>query len=412
MSTPFTAEFFSHNRQALRKLIKSDALVVITAHGLVQRGGDTTYPFHQDSNFWYVTGIDEPDVILVMDGDHEYLITTGRDEIHQRFEGAIEPDALRRASGIQDVYDSFNGWKRLRTSLRQKKKVATVLAPPEYIDGWNMFTNPARRRLAQRLRRTQSGLEYIDLRPTLARMRQIKQEPELTAIQQAVDITVETLQTVLHPQKWPSYHYEYEVEGDLIGGYRHAGAESLAFAPIIAGGIRACTFHNTTNQSRLEPHELVVIDTGAEASHYNADISRTVAYGTPTDRQRAVFDTVLDTQQYAINLLKPGITFKEWDRQWRSYTGKKLIELGLITVADEASIAKHYPHYSHFLGLDAHDAGDYSRPFEPGMVLTCEPGIYIPEESIGVRIEDDILITRDGCKVLSDKLPRTLTANA
>jgi Xaa-Pro aminopeptidase len=108
-------------------------------------------------------------------------------------------------------------------------------------------------------------------------------------------------------------------------------------------------------------------------------------------------------------LLKPGINFKEWDENWRQYTGKKLIELGLITTADETSIAKYYPHYSHFLGLDVHDAGDYSRAFEPGMVLTCEPGIYIPEEAIGVRIEDDVLITENGCKVLSGKLPRTLT---
>jgi Xaa-Pro aminopeptidase len=406
----FTSDFFVNNRQKLRQSGEVNLPIVIAANGVQQRNADNTYPFKQDSSFWYLTGLTEPDLVLVMTDSEEYLIMPQRSEIHGRFEGIIDPEELRRVSGISDIYDTISGWRELRIILRQKKCVSTLLPSPAYIESWGMYTNPARQRLVRRLKGIQTGLQITDIRMVVARMRQVKQAPELIAIQKAIDITVETMQTVLSPKQWASYQYEYEVEADLLGGYRRRGAESLAFTPIVGGGIRACTFHHMKNDSPLMPSELVVIDTGAEVNQYAADITRTVVNGEPTDRQRAVFDAVRDAQEYAINLLKPGINFREWDDDWRKYVGKKLIDLGLITSADEVSIAKYYPHYSHFLGLDVHDAGDYGRVFEPGMVLTCEPGIYIPEEAIGVRIEDDILITENGCKVLSSKLPRTLTS--
>lgn len=408
MHESFTAGFFAGNRQNVRKNLPADASVVLTANGLLQRNADNTFPFRQDSSFWYLTGLSEPDILLVMDKDEDYLIVPGRSAIRERFDGSVDHTELLRISGVAAVYDEVSGWQRLRAAARSSKRVATLLASPPYISGFGMHTNPARKRLIRRLKGVQSGLEMIDIRPRLAELRMIKQKPELAAIQQAIDVTLDTMADVLRPEQWQKYTYEYEVEGDLIGGYRRAGAESLAFTPIVAGGIRACTFHNVANQSRLTPHELVVIDTGAEVGQYAADITRTVAFGTPTDRQRAVFDAVLEAQQYGIGLLKPGLTFREWDEKVRSFVGQKLIGLKLIETADAESIARYYPHYSHFLGLDVHDVGDYSKAFAAGMVLTCEPGIYIPEESVGVRIEDDILITESGHKVLSSALPSVL----
>lgn len=408
MQDMFTSEFFIQNRKRLRKEFTQDISIAFTANGLLQRNGDNTFPFRQESSFWYFSGIDEPDVVLVMDPRGDYLIVPGRSSIRERFDGALDYEALQARSGVDEVLNERDGWRRLKESLHGNKKIATLLAAPPYIAGYGMYVNPARQRFIRRLKRTEPTLEITDIRTQVTEMRMVKQPQELKAIQRAIDITSQTLQTVLEPGKWSSYKHEYEVEADLIAGYRRSGAESISFSPIVAGGIRACTFHNVINQSELTAHELVVIDTGVEVSHYASDITRTVAYGEPTDRQRAVFDAVLDAQNYGIGLLKPGLTFREWDQQVRAYVGQKLIELKLIQTPDAASIARYYPHYSHFMGLDVHDVGNYAKPFEAGMVLTCEPGIYVVEEAIGVRIEDDILITENGHQVLSAELPRQL----
>ena len=157
----------------------------------------------------------------------------------------------------------------------------------------------------------------------------------------------------------------------------------------------------------------MVIDIGASYGNYCADITRTVALtGKASRRQQQVHEAVCEAQDYAYSLLKPGVIFAEYEKLMEAFVGEKLRELGLIKSISRDSVRQFFPHAtSHFLGLDAHDAGDYAHPLEPGVVITVEPGIYIPAEGIGVRIEDDIVITKDGCDVLSKKLPRDLLVN-
>jgi Xaa-Pro aminopeptidase len=168
--------------------------------------------------------------------------------------------------------------------------------------------------------------------------------------------------------------------------------------------------HYITNQAPLSADELVVLEVGAEVEHYSADIARTVSMSTPSRRQQVIHETVLEVQEFARNLLKPGTLLREYEDEVAVFMGEKLRELGLIKTISDENVRMYFPHRtSHFLGLNTHDVGDYDRPIEPGVVLTVEPGIYIPEEGIGVRIEDDVLITSHGNKILSNKLPRALS---
>lgn len=188
------------------------------------------------------------------------------------------------------------------------------------------------------------------------------------------------------------------------------GATGHAFEPIVAGGKRACTLHNVSNNAPLRSGELIVCDVGAEVSHYAADLTRTVSRGKATQRQKDVHQAVGEVQSFALGLLRPGTRMQTYENKVAKYLGGQLKQLGLITSLKTDDIRKYYPHAtSHFMGLNVHDVGDYSLPLKPNTVLTCEPGIYIPAEGIGVRIEDDVLITSGGNQVLSAAAVNAIT---
>jgi Xaa-Pro aminopeptidase len=409
MESRFSSEFFANNRRRLRELFTGKAPIVMTANGLLQRGADSTYAFAQDANFWYLTGIDEPDIVLVMDKDKEYLIVPSRSASREAFDGAVANEPLAHRSGIKTVLDDKEGWARLGGRLKKVKHAATLAVLPPYVEQYGMYTNPARAALVAKLQSYNGQLELLDLHQHLTRMRMLKQPEELAAMQAAIDITISTMKEVLRPARLAKYEYEYEIEADLGRGFRKRGADGHSFEPIVAGGKRACTLHNVANNTALAADELVIVDTGAEVEHYAADITRTISLRKPSRRQRAVHEAVSDVQGFALSLLAPGIVLKDYEQQVQHYMGEKLRELGLIKTINRDTIREFYPHgTSHFIGLNVHDAGEYDRPLEPGVVISCEPGIYIPAEGIGVRIEDDVLITADGNKVLSGKLPRAL----
>lgn len=410
MSEFFTSQFFAANRQKLRQLFTGTAPIVVTANGLLQRSGDSAFPFQQDANFWYLTGIDEPDILLVMDKDKEYLIVPVREETREAFDGRIDEQELTRRSGIELVYDDHEGWRQLGGRLKRVRHVATFAPLPAYFEHHGLYSNPARARLLEQMKAFNPEIELLDIGKHIVQLRTIKQPEELAAIQAAIDITASTLKTITKPAALSKYAYEYEIEADLTRSFRRKGASGHGFEPIVASGERACTLHNVANNGQLSADELLVLDIGAEVEHYSADITRTVALGNPSRRQRAVHEAVLETQDYARSLLKPGVIIKEYEADIEHFIGEKLRALGLIRSAIDHEEVRHwYPHAtSHFLGLNVHDVGDYGQPLEPGMVLTVEPGIYIPEEGIGVRIEDDVLITERGIKVLSNALPREL----
>jgi Xaa-Pro aminopeptidase len=409
MSELFTAEFFAGNRERLRQLFTGTAPIVVTANGLLQRGSDEAFPFHQDRSFWYLTGVEEPDVVLVMDKGKEYLIVPEREIVREAFDGAVDVDEMKRHSGIADIRGGRDGWHALESRLKKVKHVATMAANPRYSETWGMYTNPARAELNRKIKTANENIELLDLRQHLARMRMIKQPVEIKAIQQAIDITIDSMREVMQPKRRASYAYEYEVEADLTRGFRKRGASGHAFTPIVASGKRACTLHNVINNGALASDELLTLDVGADFAHYSADITRTIALGVTSRRQEAVHKAVEEAVDFAGSILKPGVLLHDYEKQMEQFVGEKLRELSVIKTITHENVRKFFPHAtSHFLGLDTHDAGDYDRPLEADTVMTIEPGIYIPKEGIGVRIEEDVLITQEGIKNLTGRLSRQL----
>lgn len=409
MKSYFSKQFFAGNRQKLRQLFTGTAPIVVPANGLLQRGGDSSFPFEQDANFWYLTGIDDPDILLVMDRDEEYLIVPARSGSREVFDGSVDYSEIKLRSGIRKVYDDKEGWEYLSERLKKVRHVATLPVPPAYVEHFGLYTNPARASLAGRLKDHRPDIELIDISKQLIHMRMVKQPQELKAMQAAIDVTIDSMGKSLTLNKLSKYKSEFEVEAEISRNFRLSGASGHAYEPIVAGGNNACTLHYVANNDRLSKNDLVLLDVGAQVEHYAADISRTLSLSKPTKRQQAVHAAVLEVQQYALAHLQPGALIKDYELAVEKFMGEKLKELGLIKTINRKNVRKFYPHAtSHFLGLNVHDVGDYQQPLEPGMVLTCEPGIYIPAEGIGVRVEDDVLITKKGNKVLSDRLSRSL----
>lgn len=410
MTAFFGSDFFAANRERLKNLFTGTAPIVLTAHGLLQKSADEFYPFRQDSNFWYLTGCTEHDVILVMDKDKEYLIIPSRDPIVEAFDGAINTEALAATSGIKDIVGEKEGWQRLNTRLKKVQHVATLAANKPYIEHSGMYSNPARASLIARMKESNPELKLLDLRQHLSHMRMIKQPQEVNALRGAIAITIDALKEVTRPSRLPKYGYEYELEADITRGFRRRGAQGHAFSPIVASGERACTLHHIANDGQLSSDELVVLDVGAQYQNYCADITRTVSLGgQPTRRQQQIHQAVAEVQDYAYSLLRPGVDLQSYEKQIEKFMGEKLRELGLVQSINSDAVRKYFPHAtSHFLGLDAHDAGDYGQPLSAGMVVTVEPGIYVKEESIGIRIEDDVLVTENGIEILTSRLPRQL----
>lgn len=396
-SNPST--FFSKNRHTLRARIGS-APLVIAGNGLLQRTGDTTFPFAQDSSFWYLTGCDLPDAVLVITKSDEWLIVPERSVTRSAFDGSVDKSALQQQTGVQTILDSHAGWERL--SRLHPKGIQYLQPSPVYSSSRELFVNPARRRLYTKLKRLFPSATFTDIRSTLAAMRVMKQPEELICLEEAIRITKETIGSITASSEFAAMRNEHELEAALSYGFRKRGASGHAFAPIVASGQHATTLHYVSNNGSITPGDLIVLDVGAEVSHYAADITRTVCQTPLTDRQRAVYEAVERVQHKALTLLKPGADYRKYEASVTRYVGEELVGLGLLDdITDTEQIRYYYPHAaSHFLGLDVHDVGDYRLPLAPGAVVTCEPGIYIPEEGIGVRLEDDVLITDDGNRVL------------
>lgn len=405
MKSDFTPDFFKGNRDKLRGLFTGTAPIVITANGLLQRSTSEAYNFRQDGNFWYLTGLDEPNLILIIDKNKEYIIAPELSHYQEVFDGAMTAMELVARSGVENILNGKDGWKFLGARLKRVKHVATIAAPPAFVDTYGMFTSPARAQLIRLLKKHNDQLEFLDLSQHLQRMRMVKQEAELDMINHAIDATIYGVETVHKKYLNGGYEHEFDVKLDLDKAFWKKGAQLHSFNPIVASGERGLTLHIADSQP-LDPNKQLQVDVGAEYNHYAADISR-AWMREPSKRFLAVRDTVGDVSDYAMSLLKPGTIIRDYEKQVETYMGEKLRELGLIKTIEHDTVRHYFPHAtSHFLGIDVHDVGDYDHPIEAGVVLTVEPGIYIPEEGIGVRIEDDVLITADGCINLSAKLAR------
>ncbi len=406
METDFSAAFFKGNREKLKAQLPGNALVVLTANGLLQRSGDRAFPFQQDSSFWYLSGLDEPDIVLVMSHATTFLIVPVVDDVHKVFEGAVEPEQLKNQSGISTVLYGKKGWDKLKGLVNKHKVVATLMPSASYIKQYHLYTNPARTRLIKRLRASSRSVRFKDIRPELAHMRMVKQPQELAAIQKSIAITVKTLQLVKN--KLGQYKTEAEIEADISNNYAKHTA-SHGFDPMVASGRHTQNAHYMKNSDILPKQGMLIIDTGAAYQRYQADITRTYAIGQPSKRQQQLHEAVLAVRAFALEQLKPGVVLRQYEQAVESYMGDVLLTLKLIKTKKSQEIRLRYPHLtSHSLGLDTHDAADYDRPLQPNTVITVEPGIYISEEGLGVRVEDDVLITGDGNQVLSRQLPVAL----
>jgi Xaa-Pro aminopeptidase len=404
----FSADFFKANRARLQTLFTGTAPIVLTGNGLMQRSTDTAYPFTQDGNFWYLTGIDEPNIILVIDKGKEYLIIPELSAVRQAFDGQQDSNELSQISGVEEVLSEKEGWRRLNARLKKAGSVAVLSPSSSYIEPLGMFTNPSRRRLIRELKKQNELLTFLDLRAHLQRMRMIKQAPELEAIKQAILVTTAGLAKVHKKFERGAYTNEFEIELDLTKHFFQNGGKGHSFEPIVAAGDKACTIHPQDNHNELQEKQPILLDVGATVDHYVADISRTW-FIEPTKRHQAVHAAVVEVADYAKGLLKPGVLLREYEQDIEHFMGEKLRALGLIKNIDHDSVRQYFPHAtSHFLGIDVHDVGDYDLPLEANTVLTVEPGIYIPAEGIGIRIEDDILITESGHENLSDVLSSDL----
>lgn len=368
----------------------------------MQRSNDCAASFEQESNFWYFTGINEPDWWVIIDGstNKSWLVAPEIDEVHRTFDGGLSNEEAKKISGIDTVVSHADSEKLLR-DLARKHSIVYALGEHPQSEHFNFIENPAQKKLWTVLERIFNSVQ--DCRPELAKQRAIKQPEEIAAIKKAIRLTTEAFELVKN--RLPEFRHEYEVEAEFDYYFKKHGAIH-AYDPIVAGGKNACTLHYNKNADRLKKNSLLILDIGARVDGYAADITRTFVIGQPTKRQMAVHKAVETAHFDIIKLLRPGVPVTTYQEKVDEIMKKALIGLGLMKgVDDDDNYRRYFPHaVSHGLGVDVHDSLGRPTNFESGMVLTVEPGIYIPEESIGVRIEDDILITATGSENLSRRL--------
>ncbi|MGD8373485.1 MAG: Xaa-Pro aminopeptidase [Candidatus Woesebacteria bacterium] len=400
----FDADFFTNNRKRLYKKLGQNGFLMLTANGQMQHCDDQSYKFKQEANFWYLTGLNKSDWFLLVDlhSQKEYLVATKLAWYQEVFDGIIDGGSAAKISGISEVLNDKQGRQLLNDMLKKYKTAYTILPRPRKYYGF--YTNRAQYDLVKKLK----SVEVKDIRLKLQQLRAIKQPVEIEAIQKAIDITSVGITEVV--RQLPNIKYEYEAEAILSYEFRRRGASGHFFDPIVASGANSQTLHYVENNSPIKKPTWLLMDVGAEYCNYGGDISRTLPVGSPTKRQQDIFNSVKNVHDLVIRNCQPGMSVKDYIDGFERAMGEELISLGLIkNLSDKEQIYKWMPHaVSHGLGIDPHDSLGGAKTLEEGMVLTVEPGIYVKADNVGMRIEDDVLITKDGPVVLSGKLPVVL----
>ncbi|MBS1271617.1 MAG: Xaa-Pro aminopeptidase [Candidatus Marinimicrobia bacterium] len=402
-----TSEFFTKHRQQFINGMDKESVAVFHAATPVIRSADQFYQYHQTSGFFYLTGIEQPNCVLMLHpenakGKTETLFIPEPDPEREVWDGKmLDKETAEEISGIEA--ENIQWKKSFEHAFIRAQENADTL----YADYDDMGLKYSTSKNGEFLTRVQQGLPGLRIRKAngiMHRMRRVKSPEEIQLIEKAIEITKAALFAIWKHAK-PGV-MEYELEAHLAYHCIKNNARRFAYKPIIASGINAATLHYIENTKQIEEGELLLTDVGAEYSHYCADITRTIPVdGTFTDRQREVYEAVLDVQQTTLEAVKPGVMMEDLNKQAKDLIGERLIDLELV--ADKENTGKYYMHsVGHFLGLDTHDVGTYKQSLEPGNVLTVEPGIYIQEEQIGVRIEDNVVVTEDGYRVLSDSIPK------
>ncbi len=417
-----TQKEYQTRRRELASRLPTDSIAVIPAASEMLRNGDSHYRFRQDSDFYYLTGFNEPDALLLISADASILFNRPRNPAEEQWTGTrLGQDNACKVLGVDAAYPIAELTTRLPEFLIDKKAIYYAIGQrPEWakqiLNAWQMVKKQGRRGIS-------APEAFCDLAPLIGELRLFKSKAEIDLMQRAAQISVAAHQRAM--KACSKATHEYQLEAELLYEFSRQGCRSVAYDSIVAGGSNACILHYTENNKPLQSGDLVLIDAGGEFENYAADITRTFPInGRFSPEQRLIYELVLRAQQAGIACVKPGCFWDEIQRTIVQILTAGLAELGILRGSIDELIEKEaykrfYMHQSgHWLGLDVHDCGRYKlqgkwRPLEPGMVLTVEPGIYIHPDldgvdsrwlGIGVRIEDDIHVTPDGHKNLSGDL--------
>ena len=389
-------------RRALMRRIGAGTVLIPAAHErVVERDHPQDHDFRQSNSFFYFTGLETRDAWLLLTGTAARPRTTlflpPRDTAEERWTGIeLGPTPVAAAlSGIPEVVSTDSLDARLSALASTPDRAGAVYLPLD-------DATPEERRTVQL---AFGDREVRDLSPLSDSLRLVKDRTELQRLQTAIDITIAGVTAAMRavrPGMW-----EYQLEAVLEGTFRVQGADRVGFPSFVGSGPNGTTLHYDANRRQMRAGDLVAVDVGAEWGQYTADITRTFPVGGRfAPRQKAIYDLVLATQRAAFDSVRPGLRLRDLDRIARRYMKDHSGKLCGTQTCDVLFVHG----LGHWLGMDVHDPGDVNAPLAPGMVLTIEPGIYLPAESLGVRIEDDVVVTATGGAWLSDQAPRTTAA--
>ncbi|MGL5151929.1 MAG: aminopeptidase P family protein [Clostridium sp.] len=403
-------ELLNNRREKLMKDVKENSIVILFAGQAPKKSADERYAFTPNRNFYYFTGLHEENHILLLSnikGYEEILFIKEVDEEKEKWEGkTIRKDGVLDVTGIKEV--KFLGDLEVFLNRLFKFNSEVNVYLDLEIDNINSYMLEAEV-FSNKIRKKYPQVNIKNIYPNIISHRLVKDKYEIEQIQKAIDITVEGVNSMMKNVK--AGMKEYELEAYFEFECKSRGVKDYAFKTIAATGKNATILHYVDNNSELKNNELILFDLGAQYNYYNGDISRTFPVnGKFTERQKAVYESVLKVNKDIISMIKPGIKFIDINNKANDLIAEECIKLGLIK--DKGEFRKYYWHsIGHSLGLDTHDMDYPSRDavLEPGMVYTVEPGIYIEEESIGIRIEDDILVTEDGNEVLTKNMIKEVT---
>ena len=406
-------DIYIARRKQLMQNKGANTAVVFFSGSAPMKSQDEAYPFSVDRNFYYLTGIERENMILVMRRNYlgeysETLFIEPYDEVLAKWVGGRMRGAeATEISGVESVADVGEFPDRLNSMVEYSRGLGKLTF---WLDLWRYHKDQAdtpAHTLAKTLQSKYPAVAMEDINGDMAAMRAVKGEEEIACMRQAQEHTRIAIEEMMRYAK-PGMN-ERELEGAFDFALMKQGVRDHAFHSIFAGGKRATTLHYGENDQTVRDGEMVLIDLGSAYGNYCADISRTFPVnGKFTDRQKELYNTVLEAQKIVIANAKPGLTTRDLNQMVIDYYETRLDDLGLRK--DGKTVRDYYYHgVSHQLGLDTHDiCTERERTLKPGMVITVEPGLYIEDESIGIRIENDVLITGTGCIDLSVAIPRTV----
>lgn len=416
---PAFPELFIKNRERFIKNMQKNAIAIFVSNDEVPLNGDALYPFKQNSDLFWLSGITQEDSMVILFPDNpdpkyrEVLVLVRPNELKEKWDGKrLRSQESQEMSGINTIVwlDSIDALLQTWIHLAD-----TIYLDTNENDRKSSWIQTKEYRFVEEIKSRYPLHNYLRAARIMKELRAIKTPQEIELMQQAIDITNNTFRRLLKFIR-PGV-MEYEIEAEIYHSFLSQKSTGPAYGSIIASGDRARTLHYVSNNQECKDGELILMDFGAEYGSYCADLTRTVPVnGKFTRRQKTVYNACLHLHDYAKSLLKPGITIVEYTDKVGEEATQQFLKIGLLKKSDvknedpENRAYRKYLYHgiSHHLGIDVHDLGTRTEPIKAGMVFTVEPGIYIEEEKMGVRIENNLWITRNGNKDLMSKIPITV----